>query len=72
MWTWIHGSPEFPSPSKHGAFNVPSPDNVPGGRHYFGSTFDDKKQKFSIYGGWGYDSAGRTRTFYKLNIRFFK
>ncbi len=57
-WTWVSGSSLTNQPGVYGTLGTPASSNVPGAREWAVS-WVDASGRFWLFGGGGYDSAGR-------------
>jgi N-acetylneuraminic acid mutarotase len=57
-WAWEGGSSGVDQPGVYGALGVPEPTDIPGSRDSAAS-WTDKSGNFWLFGGAGYDSAGK-------------
>ena len=58
QWTWMGGSKIANQPGAYGTQSSSAPGNIPGARN-FGRAWTDTAGNFWLFGGSGYDSAGK-------------
>jgi len=56
-WTWMGGSTLGGQNGTYGALNLPSPNNIPGGR-FDAASWTDASGDFWLFGGNGFDAVG--------------
>ncbi len=57
-WTWVGGSNQNGQPGVYGTLGMPAAGNTPGGR-YEAVSWVDNGGNFWLFGGYGFDSAGK-------------
>ena len=63
-WTWMSGNNTVNQPSVYGEKGIPNSNNQPGSRYGAVGWYDDLRQVFWLFGGYGYgntSSAGSYR-----------
>jgi N-acetylneuraminic acid mutarotase len=58
-WTWMGGSDLANQSGTYGTLGAPAPGNVPGARYYRPDAWTDASGNLWLFGGDGYDSAGK-------------
>ena len=56
-WTWMSGSNTFNQPGVYGEKGISSPTNHPGSRSGAVGWYDDLRQVFWLFGGYGYGNS---------------
>jgi len=58
-WTWMGGSDLANQSGTYGTLGTPAPGNVPGAQYYRPDAWTDSSGNLWLFGGDGYDSAGK-------------